>query len=365
MIRTHGHGPGILHPRLLATALLALTAGTACSDDPTGPVDTTAEPFEIAFVSGAKLHVVRTDGSGMTRLTDDEVGDRWYAWSPDGSRIAVERSGGGVGPDLFVMNADGSGAWNVTESPGTWDGRMSWSPDGGALAYGHPNDEGGWDIHRVGMDGSPSVNLTPPADATHDGWPVWSPDGSRIAFVSLRDGQAEIYVMDADGSNPVNLTGTPDMDEGYPAWSPDGSRIAFSSDHSDERDIHVINVDGTGRRTLTSQADRADYPPLWSPDGSRILFTGFDRDANTSDVFVIDADGTSLINLSNHPAQDRAASWAPDGSLIAFNSSRDGLAQVYLVAPDGSELRRLIEPEPDETPLDNYLESAGAWRPVR
>lgn len=164
--------------------------------------------------------------------------------------------------------------------------------------------------------------------------------------------------------DPVNLTGTPDVDEGFPAWSPDGSRIAFSSGDSDERDIHVMNIDGTGRMALTNQPDRADYPPLWSPDGTKILFTGFDREANTSDVFVIDSDGTNLINLSNHPGQDRSASWAPDGSLIAFTSSRDVYALVYLVAPDGSELRRLIEPEPGEVLSGNHLESEGAWRPV-
>ena len=90
-------------------------------------------------------------------------------------------------------------------------------------------------------DGSNPTNLT--QDASDDWYPVWSPDGQRIAFMSERDGNRDIYVIAADGSNPTNLTQDASFD-GYPAWSPDGQRIAFLSQRDGNRDIYVIAADG-------------------------------------------------------------------------------------------------------------------------
>ena len=100
--------------------------------------------------------------------------------------------------------------------------------------------------------------------------PAWSPDGRTIVFVSWRDGNGEVYAMDADGSSPRNLTQDPAKDV-RPAWSPDGRRIAFVSRRDGNSEIYVMNADGSGKRNLTR--DRAsDDSPTWSPDGRRIAF---------------------------------------------------------------------------------------------
>ena len=113
---------------------------------------------------------------------------------------------------------------------------------------------------------------------------AWSPDGARIAFGSLRDGNLEIYVMNADGSAVKRLTDDPAMDIA-PAWSPDGSRIAFVSERDGNRDIFIMNADGSQPVNLTVRPLRDGFP-VWSPDGTRIAFVS-ERD-NNSEVYVMD-----------------------------------------------------------------------------
>jgi TolB protein len=103
-----------------------------------------------------------------------------------------------------------------------------------------------------------------------DGDPAWSPDGKRIAFTSERDGDREVYVMNADGTNPVRLTTTAGFDEN-PSWSPNGTRIAFDSMRDGNLEIYVMNVDGSGVVRVTDHP-AIDAIPAWSPDGKRIVF---------------------------------------------------------------------------------------------
>ena len=115
----------------------------------------------------------------------------------------------------------------------------------------------------------------------------------RIAFVSDRDGNHEIYVMNADGSEQSNLTMNSAADE-HPCWSPDGSRIAFTSNRDDNFDVYTMNADGSGVKNLTRHA-ADDWGPSWSPDGSRIAFMSW-RDGN-NEIYVIQADGREQVRL--------------------------------------------------------------------
>ena len=167
-----------------------------------------------------------------------------------------------------------------------------------------------------------------------DAWDL-NPDGSRIAFVSYRDGDSDIYVMEADGSNQVNLTNNSDS-EIEPAWSPDGSQIAFCSTRGDGStyEIFVMNADGTGPVQLTT-GEGNDFAPDWSPDGSRIVFWSL-ADFN---IYVMNADGSGVTLLADSGESDYDPVWSPDGSRIAF-LGHDG---VFMVDPDGSNLEQVIE----------------------
>ena len=186
---------------------------------------------------------------------------------------------------------------------------------------------------------------------------------AQIVFVSQRDGNPEVYVMDADDGNQRRLTNNPAKDWD-PSWSPDGQRIAFVSDRDGHPhfvpgwftyEIYVMDADGGNQRRLTNNpAD--DRGPSWSPDGKQIVFMSM-RDghiidfAPTYEIYAMDADGGNLQNLTNNPSDDRYPSWSPDGKRIVFVSERPGhfrgkagiTTEIYVMDVDGGNQQRLTE----------------------
>jgi len=199
--------------------------------------------------------------------------------------------------------------------------------------------DGNAEIYVMNSDGSEQTNLTNSPSA--DFRPRWSADGARIAFHSYEEGDvggnAEIYMMDADGRNWIRLTRDGASDK-FPDWSPDGQKIIFVSDRDGNFEIYVMNNDGTQVRRLTDNPAQ-DYFPAWSPDGDRILFES-DRDGDT-DIYVMDVDGGNVINLTLDPATDSMASWSPDSSEIAFTSDRTGRREIWAMDDDGGSLVQL------------------------
>jgi Tol biopolymer transport system component len=172
--------------------------------------------------------------------------------------------------------------------------------------------------------------------------PSWSRDGRTIVFVSWRDGNGEVYAMDADGTSPRNLTQNPAKDV-RPAWSPDARRIAFVSRRDGNSEIYVMNADGSGKRNLTRDRASDDYP-TWSPHGRRIAFLRGRLYSNNPGglgvhrfygyhLYVVNADGSGLRRLTLNFTGRYQLVWSPDGRTIYFGR--------YLVSADGSGARRL------------------------
>ena len=222
------------------------------------------------------------------------------------------------------------------------------------IAFGNDRD-GNLDIYVMNADGSGVTRLT---EHPGDDWgPDWSPDGQLIAFTSTRDGDSDIYVMNADGSGVTQLTNHPEFD-GYQAWSASGEQIAFSSTRDGDSDIYVMNADGSGVTQLTNHPGSDEYP-AWSPDGRRITFmSGRDKNADTvetGDIYVMNADGSGVTRLTEHPLRDWDPAWSPGGQQIAFSSNRDGDSDIYVMNADGSGVRQLTDnPGRDGSP---------AWSP--
>ena len=167
--------------------------------------------------------------------------------------------------------------------------------------------------------------------------PSFSPDGTRIAFTSFRDGNGEIYVMNADGSAERRLTRNAAHDD-HAAWSPDGRRIAFASTRDDNHDIYVMNADGSEQRQLTNHPNN-DYSPTWSPDGTRIAWRS-DRDRN-GEIYVMNADGMNVERITNNTISDQSPDWGRN-NRITFSSNRNGgVFNIWSINPDGSDPQRI------------------------
>jgi Tol biopolymer transport system component len=181
-----------------------------------------------------------------------------------------------------------------------------YSPDGTKVAFGEApsGNDNNYEVSVVNVDGSGYANLTQSPGV--DSAPSWSPDGARIAFTSARAGGFDIYTMKADGSDVQRVT-TTGMAFG-PDWSPDGTRLAYM-DASGDTAIHVIDADGTDDVSIGQPGYEAD--PAWSPDGAKIAFV-YQREIGAYyEIYVMDADGGNLSRVTVSESSPGPPSWQP------------------------------------------------------
>jgi len=215
--------------------------------------------------------------------------------------------------------------------------------------------EGDTDIYRVDADGRRSVRLT--RSPRFDAPSAVSPDGRRILFESNRSPKGDVWVMNGDGTGQRNLTRSPAF-ECCGSWSPDGRRIAFVSDRDGNDEIYVMNQDGGAQHVVAASPSSQEIPAAWSPDGSSIAFAT-DRDGNW-EIYAMDADGGDPRNLTRNAlsdGRDGGFAWSPDGRRIVFATNRDrsrnGAGKVqdelWVMNADGSGQQRLTRsPEAEQ-----------------
>jgi Tol biopolymer transport system component len=256
-------------------------------------------PAGVAFSSmrdgNAEIYTMDGDGGNQTRITYDPSIDTDPAISPNGQDIVFTSNRTGNN-EIFLIGSHGGSALNLTGSPGI-DGWARWSPNGQQVVF-HSNRDGNFEIYLMESNGLFPRRLTNYAGI--DQYPDWSPNGKEIVF--RRD--ADIYVMELESGDLRRLTNAPPVNQ-MATWSPNGKQIAFMSSRAGYLSVFLMNADGSDQVNLTpkdpadSTSDWLSRAPSWSTDGRSIYFMSF-RPATGGDteVFIMNADGNGLRRLT-------------------------------------------------------------------
>jgi Tol biopolymer transport system component len=268
---------------------------------------------------------------------------------------------------LYAVSADGRAGARLTHPPGTaFAGR--WSPDGQRIVFVRESDmqaeTGEWrivgQIYLMNADGSNPVRLT--NQPMYDDFPDWSPDGRRILFSRQWSHDFGIFVMDADGSNLVQLTRTGWRD-GEPRWSPNGQKIAFLSNrggpmigHGPMR-LHLMDADGSNLVQLPAPHFSRDVDRFaWMPDGQSLAFAFAESFWRISS-----APGASPVSAPEFPADMiNLPVWSPDGRRLAFTSQREhpqGGFNVFVMNSDGTDVQNITRDQ-------GFFNVVTSWRAV-
>ncbi len=223
--------------------------------------------------------------------------------------------------DIYICNPDGTGQRDISFEEALDDKEPAWSPDGARIAFtGSPMG-----IYVMNADGSNKIQLT---NASIDQSTTWSPDGTRIAFGHTAAGA--VFIMNSDGTNQKKL-----VNGGVPSWSPDGSRISFSNGFG----IGIVYADGSGVRNIV--LPRVPFPGFgWSPDSSKLVVGMSDNSTFGISIYTVNADGTGLTRIENTSGGGTAC-FSPDGTRIVFSRDSGGGAQdsgIFTINLDGTGL---------------------------
>jgi CSLREA domain-containing protein len=317
---------------LLAACLMMVATLLAASLLAPGPAQASAFPgangkivFSSDRTTGTGVHnpegdleifTMNPDGTALKQLTKNTVGDFNPSYSSDGKKIAFSSARAG-NLDIFVMNAGGTNQTNLTTKNTGSDFNPTFSPDGKKIAF-ETNRTDLLQIFVMNIDGSNPTNLT--SNLLIAGDPAFSPKGDKIAFESNQ----QIFVMDSNGTGQTPLTDTSRAED--PTFSPDGNKIAFESDRDgggdpNKQDIYVMNADGSNPVRLTDDPAR-DAQPAFSPDGKKIAFVS-ERDGDDEDIFVMNAGGTNQTNLTPNTRHEINPDWQPVAATFTVTSDSD------------------------------------------
>lgn len=231
--------------------------------------------------------------------------------------------------EIYVVDADGNGRRQITRN-GSINLKPRWNATGSAIAFtsyaaGNPDayvaDLGKGQIRRVSSRSGINTGAS------------FSPLGDILALTLSIGGDSEIFTIDPyAGKEIARLTSSPGIDTS-PTWSPDGSQVAFVSERSGGPQIYVMNADGSNPHRVTFSGSQ-NTDPSWSPLGDRIAFVG--RDSGHFDIFTVRTDGGGMERVTQGSGDNEDPSWSPDGQYLAFSSTRQGGSHIWIASADGA-----------------------------
>lgn len=300
-----------------------------------------SDPGFIAYTVGSEgtrnIGVVRADGAQARVVVADPADDFAPVWSPDGKRMAFLTSRDG-NVELYVAPADGASAMRVTDTA-VAESQPTWAPDSQSLAYVSPDANGNPHVFLVRLSDLAPRRLTLGTPGERD--PGWSPNGEWVAFTALDEAGRPIgiFLRNPQGVNRLQVTQGPDF---APAWSPDSKRLAFVSERDGNQEIYAVEV-GTGEALRTpvrlTENSGKDYAPEWSPDGKRVAFLS-DHQGNVS-IYSVSPRGKDLKALTTNEVDELAFAWGPAGELV-FISALTSKPGLFVMSGDGAKQRQVV-----------------------
>ena len=296
---------------------------------------TAANPRLYAHTAADDIHQQQRGLRGVARtrlaFTSDRDRDRL-------GQSAADREA----KEIYIADYDGANVRRLTV------GRQlninpAWSPNGRALAYTTYSPLPDIFVSYIFQ----GVRDNPTRGLGNNYLPAWSPDGTRIAFMSSRDGNPEIYVMNADGSNVRRITNHPAADA-TPTWSLTGTQIAFTSARAGTPQIYMVGSDGLNLRRLTISESWADRP-TWSPAPfNEIAFAA--RTGPGFDIKVYDLATGTTRQITFGVGTNESPAYSPNGRHLAFTSTRTGRVQVFTIGRDGRGVKQVTRQGNNSTP---------------
>jgi TolB protein len=264
-----------------------------------------AAQTRIAFIRGAAIHVIDSDGHGETAIP--VVGAPMSpSWHPMGDRLAYNTYGPTSRIVVYDFRTGRARDFGVQRN--TTNVTPVFTPDGRSIAYAL-STENGSDLYVTPLDGDAFPRRITVGRGSVNVQPSFSPDGNRIAFMSDRTGHPEVYIMDADGTNPDIFTAFDFGDQNYraaPDWSPDGRQISFQTRIDWRFQVFTMNVRDRQPRQLTSEGENED--PSWSPDGRHLVFSS--TRSGTRQLWILDTESGRLRQLTQ-VGGSRLPAWSP------------------------------------------------------
>lgn len=312
------------------------------------------------------------DTDSMAPLTNPPLwssGDLDPAPSPDGSRIAFVRGTVQGVEDIFVLPASGGTPAQVTSDSTTIDG-LAWSADGSEILYAAER-EGVSGLWRVDADGGDPTLIRSASEGTRFSHPTVSPQTHRLAYTQ-QSAQLDVWTLSRPNQYE-NFTAEPLLsstrEDRNPSIAPGGNRIAFVSDRSGAHEIWVADADGTSPTQLTSLGGPTVHAIRWSPEGDRLCFVA--RRNGQSDLYLLPASGGAPSRLTKTPSEDLVPRWSRDGRWVYFASTRTGNWEAWrtLASPDSHRVQQVSSGgavAAQESRIDSTLyyvrpDTAGIW----
>ena len=302
--------------------------------------------YQARISSACRIWSSNADGALSRQITKDDSDSFFHAeasWSPDGSKIAFRRIGS-RSSKIYVVNVDSGEQTPLTDGT-AWDMQPSWCPTGKSV-YLASYRGSAMNIWRTPV--SPDGKAAGPTEPVtfgggNDLYAALSSDGKRLVYSVLRL-NSDIWKFPVDPgsgepSGPAVQVISSSREDSRGAWSPDMKEIAYNSDREGDMNLYIHSLEDGSNRRLT-RGPGGDYQASWAPRDVGLI-TFFSARSGNPDIWTVRVADGELRQLTSHPAQDINPFFSPDGTKIAFMSDREPTKYIFVMNPDGSNLKRL------------------------